>query len=1088
MIMAEAICCTLVNCNCDSFKPGKLKRRQCENCKHGWVAHALSKLKVHHMYQSSQVEIVHSNVVFDICSLMLYGTQAIPIRLKILLDRLFSVLKQEEVIQILNALDWTLQDYIRGYVLQDVAGKVLDRWAIMTFEEEIATLQQFLRFGETKSIVELMALQDKEGQAVLVPSTRTNSDIRTFIERNTPRTVANLSTSKVDKLSGNSMHHFENFINSMAFMLPFQLLGSVPAPFLGSPTGTLQQQHHHHQLHQQHQQQQCCGSVEQQRRDDHDQDSLRRDSPLSLSRPPESSLLCSSSVSFTGDLDRCEDKPMDSLSTTTKIEAEDFSMSDNCSDGPSTPCTPSMSSDVTQMSPDGKLRSFDRNGSGGGGISGGGAGGSLKKGRVYCNACEKTFYDKGTLKIHYNAVHLKIKHKCTIDGCNMVFSSLRSRNRHSANPNPRLHMPMNRNNRDKDLRGSISGDENSEGEKREYGTPIPVCSAESHKSVSSYMVSHIDSGSKLHSSSFPSMGQSGILFPNLKTVQPVLPFYRSLVTPAELANTPGTLPSLPLLSSSVPVKPVSAPEHCMTDPIPKKKSRKSSMPIKIEKEEVERIEQIDKGSSSEDDAPLQGRDRDECDSRRAERRMYIRPDGDEREVMGAYNGKEKEQASPKHLLDQTVDRDMIERNGKDDGPRQNETEVMTRSPSPFENRLVDNHCDNSLLYQEPNGNEEREDREHANSLHSTDKLSDLKWDEGGHRLTNGASLQLLDRDKEGSDGCVNDYGDSGLSHLEPNADLPHHCEICSKTFKDPYSVKMHYQNVHLKEMHMCTVDGCNAAFPSRRSRDRHSANMNLHHKLLTKESFSPASTLYLPSSHCRDRDSVGLDYSQDQRDRDLSHRDPTSHTSVIFRGHNRMGLVFPMSKMSAAADNAMSLGETEGLGGGAGEGGGGGEDGAVLDLSTSSSAPPRGNGSARSSWDSDGAGSEEGEGVEEGEEVLPMEDSDESCDGIGMGRSGGEELPLGGERTLSSVVGGQVGVQGGGGGSPITCHICQKVYSNKGTFRAHYKTVHLRLLHKCKVPGCDTSFSSVRSRNRHSQNPNLHRNLAVSSGATMDQE
>lgn len=70
------------------------------------------------MYQGSQVEIVHCNVVFDICSLMLFGTQAIPIRLKILLDRLFTVLKQEEVIQILNALDWTLQDYIRGYVLQ----------------------------------------------------------------------------------------------------------------------------------------------------------------------------------------------------------------------------------------------------------------------------------------------------------------------------------------------------------------------------------------------------------------------------------------------------------------------------------------------------------------------------------------------------------------------------------------------------------------------------------------------------------------------------------------------------------------------------------------------------------------------------------------------------------------------------------------------------------------------------------------------------------------------------------------------------------------------------------------------------------
>lgn len=1062
MTMAETICCTLVNCNCDSFKPAKLKRRQCENCKHGWVAHALSKLKVHHMYQAGQVEIVHSNVVFDICSLMLYGTQAIPIRLKILLDRLFSVLKQEEVIQILNALDWTLQDYIRGYVLQDVTGKVLDRWAIMTFEEEIATLQQFLRFGETKSIVELMALQDKEGQAVLVPSTRTNSDIRTFIERNTPRTAANLSTSKVDKLSSNSMHHFENFINSMAFMLPFQLLGSVPAPFLGSPTGVLQQQQH---------QQPCRGSIEQQRRDEQGRDGLGRENNRPLSHLPDSSLLGSSSVSLTADLDRNDDKPMDSLSTTTKIEAEDFSTSDNYSDGPSTPCTPSMSSDVTQMSPEGKLRSLDRNGSGGGGVSGGGGGGgSLKKGRVFCNACEKTFYDKGTLKIHYNAVHLKIKHKCTIEGCNMVFSSLRSRNRHSANPNPRLHMPMNRNNRDKDLRGTLSADESSQGEKRpEYGTPIPVCSAENHKSVPSYMVSHVDTGSKVSSSSFPSMGQSGILFPNLKTVQPVLPFYRSLVTPAELANTPGTLPSLPLLSSSVPVKPITAPEPYMTDPIPKKKSRKSSMPIKIEKEAVEQDEQMDKGSSSEDEAPLQCRDKEECDGSGTKSHMCVSQDGEDKEARRAYIDEEKERGN--------VNRKMTDIDDNDSGPTQAESGVINCASSPFETRLMENHCDH-LLCQEPSGNEDREDREHA-----ADKISELRWDEGEHRLTNGGTPQLKDHEMEGSNGCADDYGDSEVSH--PDTDLQHYCEICSKTFKNPYSVKIHYQNVHLKEMHMCTVDGCNAAFPSRRSRDRHSANLNLHHKLLTKDSFSPANTLYSPSSHCRDRDSVGLDYCQDQRDRDLPHQDPTSQTSVIFRGHNRMGLVFPMSKASTAAYSAEAspLGEMEGLGGGGGEGGGSGEDGAVLDLSTSSSVPPPGN--VRSSWDSDGAGSEEGEGIEEDEEGLPMEDSDESYDGIGMGRPGGEELTIGGERTTG---GGQSGLQGGGSGSPITCHICQKVYSNKGTFRAHYKTVHLRLLHKCKVPGCDTSFSSVRSRNRHSQNPNLHRNLPVSSGAVTDQE
>lgn len=63
------------------------------------------------------------------------------------------------------------------------------------------------------------------------------------------------------------------------------------------------------------------------------------------------------------------------------------------------------------------------------------------KKRVQCNVCFKTFCDKGALKIHFSAVHLKEMHKCTVDGCIMMFSSRRSRNRHSANPNPKLHSP-----------------------------------------------------------------------------------------------------------------------------------------------------------------------------------------------------------------------------------------------------------------------------------------------------------------------------------------------------------------------------------------------------------------------------------------------------------------------------------------------------------------------------------------------------------------------------------------------------------------------------------------------------------------------
>lgn len=64
------------------------------------------------------------------------------------------------------------------------------------------------------------------------------------------------------------------------------------------------------------------------------------------------------------------------------------------------------------------------------------------KKRVLCTACHKTFCDKGALKIHYSAVHLKEMHRCTVEGCTMMFSSRRSRNRHSANPNPKLHMPQ----------------------------------------------------------------------------------------------------------------------------------------------------------------------------------------------------------------------------------------------------------------------------------------------------------------------------------------------------------------------------------------------------------------------------------------------------------------------------------------------------------------------------------------------------------------------------------------------------------------------------------------------------------------------
>ena len=55
-------------------------------------------------------------------------------------------------------------------------------------------------------------------------------------------------------------------------------------------------------------------------------------------------------------------------------------------------------------------------------------------------------------------------------------------------------------------------------------------------------------------------------------------------------------------------------------------------------------------------------------------------------------------------------------------------------------------------------------------------------------------------------------------------------------------------------MHKCTVDGCNAAFPSKRSRDRHSSNLTLHRKLLSTSSDGSET---VPTSHSSSNDISG---------------------------------------------------------------------------------------------------------------------------------------------------------------------------------------------------------------------------------------
>ncbi|XP_064357925.1 zinc finger protein basonuclin-2 isoform X12 [Dromaius novaehollandiae] len=770
----QAIRCTLVNCTCECFQPGKINLRTCDQCKHGWVAHALDKLSTQHLYHPTQVEIVQSNVVFDISSLMLYGTQAVPVRLKILLDRLFSVLKQEEVLHILHGLGWTLRDYVRGYILQDAAGKVLDRWAIMSREEEIITLQQFLRFGETKSIVELMAIQEKEGQAVAVPSSKTDSDIRTFIESNN-RTRSPSLLAHLENSNPSSIHHFENIPNSLAFLLPFQYINPVSAPLLGLPPNGLLLE----------------------------QPAMRLREP-SLTTQNEYNESSESEVSPTPFKNE-QTSSRNALTSITNVEPK----TEPACVSPvqtSTPVNDLSKTEHTKSSF--RIHRMRRMGS------------ASRKGRVFCNACGKTFYDKGTLKIHYNAVHLKIKHRCTIEGCNMVFSSLRSRNRHSANPNPRLHMPMLRNNRDKDLIRATSG----------AATPV---------------IASTKSSLTLTSPGRPPMGfttppldpvlqnplPSQLVFPALKTVQPVPPFYRNLLTPGEMVSPPTSLPTSPIIpavssmeqhppppsESSVPSVLMPNPEP-NADLAPKKKPRKSSMPVKIEKEVIDTADEFDDEDEEVNDSSTMVNDighDNHCHSQEEMSPGLSVKDFSKSDRSRCISRPEIRRADSMTSEDQEHERDY-ENESESSEPKlcEESMEGDDRLHEPGEKSMM--HGDRP--------DENHNDSSNQDVIKVKEEYTDPTYDMfymSQYGLYNGGSASMAALHES----FASTFNYSSPQKFSPEGELcsspdPKICYVCKKSFKSSYSVKLHYRNVHLKEMHVCTVAGCNAAFPSRRSRDR----------------------------------------------------------------------------------------------------------------------------------------------------------------------------------------------------------------------------------------------------------------------------
>lgn len=67
---------------------------------------------------TGEIDQVSLSDVMDVAGLILYDTEATPIRLKVLLDRLLSVLSHDQVLHVLAAYGWTYEDFCRGYKFQ----------------------------------------------------------------------------------------------------------------------------------------------------------------------------------------------------------------------------------------------------------------------------------------------------------------------------------------------------------------------------------------------------------------------------------------------------------------------------------------------------------------------------------------------------------------------------------------------------------------------------------------------------------------------------------------------------------------------------------------------------------------------------------------------------------------------------------------------------------------------------------------------------------------------------------------------------------------------------------------------------------
>lgn len=579
------------------------------------------------------------------------------------------------------------------------------------------------------------------------------------------------------------------------------------------------------------------------------------------------------------------------------------------------------------------------------------------KKRVQCNVCLKTFCDKGALKIHFSAVHLREMHKCTVEGCSMMFSSRRSRNRHSANPNPKLHSPH--------LRRKISPHDGRSAQPhpillQSQGlmssgmhpfnpfpllTPPPdvrhssMAGMDGYKSGSSSKYNQDDN--MKNSMSESSDDEEGIVVVGEEDMDPddaktMHDYDNDSVenhgdhdenepadfsisksnkcrkqSPSEGDNSgsESNEDSLSVADSH------SNKDDSSVSNVKNKRKRKNQNPIRFAVPINSNTDSMSDENDSNDVNYLRQRSPQNEPEALIKRQRSEDSDHALNNVKNlsnnGYNSKETKSLSVSPSIQKNPKDDEIEKNGTDEENCQIKSKSTERGKNECEPENLT--LDLSQKRNDTNVNEETLIYENNNKIDSIKKelsrppsplLLPKNHTENYHRIANESNTKksepkkterqnlllkqydtlLKNQSQYARDHPANPMNlfaspinfmlnsaplsparspsyspderrsqhaydsdenaeefENDLSDIEMPIDKenPRKCTECGEIFQNHFNLKSHYQQIHLKLLHKCDIDGCNAAFPSKRSRDRHSSNLNLHRKLLSTSSSIP---------------------------------------------------------------------------------------------------------------------------------------------------------------------------------------------------------------------------------------------------------